>query len=197
MEYIYDIVLNFQNKYYEFYEWHHKDKLINVKKILVYKISNEDYLDLKYNEVIIDIKQFPKQAKMILVTNGEEVMGILLDQLGKVIKKSSILIDEAEEILEEIDIIKNIKINYLKNNYKNRINISRIEEEKKKFIENFLSTINIEKDEYLLKYIYYDIYQKEESNINVIYQSLKKLINTNINQIYKSIKKINLELNKN
>lgn len=197
MEYIYDIILNFQNKYYEFYEWNPKDKLINVKKILVYKISNEDYLDLKYNEVSIDIKKLPKSSKMMLVTNGEEVMGILLDQSGKVVKKSSLLIDETEEILEEIDIIKNIKINYLKNEYKIRININRIEEEKTNFLETFLSKISLEKDEYLLKYIYYDLYQQEETRVDIIYQNLKKLINTNVNQMYESVKKINLELNKN
>ena len=54
MDYIYDIVLNFQNKYYDFYEWKKTDKLINIKKILVYKVNNKDYLDLKYNDVIID-----------------------------------------------------------------------------------------------------------------------------------------------
>ena len=31
MEYIYDIVLNFNDCYYEFYEWNNKDKIINVK----------------------------------------------------------------------------------------------------------------------------------------------------------------------
>ena len=67
MDYIYDIILNFQNNYYEFYEWKKEDKIINIKKILVYKISNEDYLSLKYNDVIIDMKEFPKQVKMILV----------------------------------------------------------------------------------------------------------------------------------
>ena len=38
MEYIYDIVLNFNDCYYEFYEWNSKDKIINVKKIPVYRI---------------------------------------------------------------------------------------------------------------------------------------------------------------
>ena len=47
MDYIYDIVLNFQNNYYEFYEWKTTDKIINVKKILVYLVSNQDYLNLK------------------------------------------------------------------------------------------------------------------------------------------------------
>ena len=33
MNYIYDIVLNFNKDYYEFYEWKKSDKVINVKKI--------------------------------------------------------------------------------------------------------------------------------------------------------------------
>ena len=37
MEYIYDIVLNFNDCYYEFYEWNSKDKIINVKKIKAWK----------------------------------------------------------------------------------------------------------------------------------------------------------------
>ncbi len=32
MEYVYDIVLNFRDKYYDFYEWNKKDKIINIKK---------------------------------------------------------------------------------------------------------------------------------------------------------------------
>ena len=106
MDYIYDIVLNFQNNYYEFYEWKKTDKIINVKKILVYLVNNEDYLNLKYNEVILDRKIIPKQIKMFLVTNGIEVMGILLDNDGKIIKRSSLIYDEADEVLEEKETIK-------------------------------------------------------------------------------------------
>ena len=70
MDYIYDIVLNFQNNYYEFYEWKPTDKIINVKKILVYKVNNQNYLNLKYNDVILDNNILPKQTKMFLITNG-------------------------------------------------------------------------------------------------------------------------------
>ena len=63
MDYIYDIVLNFQNNYYDFYEWKSSDKVINVKKILVYKINNQDYLNLKYNDVILDTKLLPQKIK--------------------------------------------------------------------------------------------------------------------------------------
>ena len=41
MEYIYDIVLNFNDCYYEFYEWNNKDKIIvfSNQKVLA-KINN-------------------------------------------------------------------------------------------------------------------------------------------------------------
>ena len=196
MDYIYDIVLNFQNNYYDFYEWRSTDKIINIKKILIYKVNNKDYLDLKYNDVIIDKNKIPHQEKMILVTNGIEVMGLLLDNEGKVIKRSSLLIDESDEVLEEKETIKSLPLIYKKNNIKPHISNSRIYLEKKKFLKNYFSNIDKIKDEYLLKYIYYDIYNKEENDINKIYQNLQELISNDINKIYNSINKINLELKK-
>ena len=33
MDYIYDIVLNFNDDYYEFYEWKQEDKIINISEV--------------------------------------------------------------------------------------------------------------------------------------------------------------------
>jgi len=197
MDYIYDIVLNFQSNYYDFFEWKQNDKIINIKKIPVYSINNENYLNLKYNDVILDIKNIPKQIKMFLVTNGIEVMGILLDNKGRVIKRSSLIFDEADEVLEEKDSIKPLSIKYKKNIKKNYKLNSRIEIEKIKFLENYFNNLNKIEDEYLLKYIYYDIYNLEENNINKVYENLKELINEDLNTIYNSVKKINIELKNN
>ena len=66
MDYIYDIVLNFQNQYYDFFEWKNTDKVINIKKISVYLVNDEDYLNLKYNDVILDRENLTKQIKIFL-----------------------------------------------------------------------------------------------------------------------------------
>ena len=84
MEYIYDIVLNFKDRYYEFYEWKKKDKIINIKKIPIYKIKNKDYLNIKNNEVLINKKTLPKQNKMFLLASNKEIMGILLNNNGNI-----------------------------------------------------------------------------------------------------------------
>jgi len=196
MDYIYDIVLNFQNNYYDFFEWKPSDKVINVKKILVYKTTDEDYLNLKYNEVTIERKSLPKQIKMFLVTNGGEVMGLLLDNNGNIIKRSSLLFDEADEVLEEKETIKALPLKYIKNIPKSHLINSRLNIEKKKYLQKYFSKIDIKKDEYLLKYIYYEIHNKEENNINKVYINLKELINNDTDKIYESIKKVSIELKK-
>jgi len=123
-------------------------------------------------------------------------MGLLLDNEGKIIKRSSLLFDEADEILDDKDVIKSLKIEYKKNINKPHRSYSRLTTEKIKFLEKFFDNIDINKDEYLLKYIYYDIYNKEENNIDKVYLKLKELMKENIDKIYNSIKKVRIELKK-
>ena len=62
MKYIYDLELNFKNKYYDFYEWEKKDKITHIKKIPSYKVTDEDIYNLKYNYIKIN-KDFKKLHK--------------------------------------------------------------------------------------------------------------------------------------
>lgn len=193
MEYIYDIVLNFQDNYYDFYEWQKKDKIINIKKIPIYKINNKDYLNIKNNKVTIYKESLPKTNNMFLLTSGIEIIAILINNKGRILKKSSLIFEESDDILEDKDKIKVINIKY-KIDKKNPTNInSRIEQEKIKFINKFFKNIDKRKDEYLLKYLYYEIYNKEE-DIDIIYNKLLALSKNDINKIYNSIQTLNKEL---
>lgn len=189
MEFIYDILLNFQEEYCDFFEWQISDKIINLKKVPLYKISNKDYLNFKYHNVVLQENIFPKKYNIILVTNGLEVQGILLKN-NKIIKRSSLLLEEADDILEYLPNLKVTPIKYVKNisrpiNYQ-----GRLFQEKKSFVEQFFSKISLKKDEYLLKYLYFDIYNTEELDLDKIYQTLSELKKTNINKLYTSIKTI-------
>lgn len=190
MDYIYDIVLNFQDNYYEFYEWKATDKVVNFKKVCVYMVSNNDYFSLKYNDVVLDRKVFFKDNKTFLVTNGVEVMGILLDNDGRVIKRSSLLFDEADEVIDEKDSIKFISLKYKKNKKKEYNLCGRLKQEKINYIDNYFRNIDKKKDEYLLKYIYYDIFNEEENDIDKIYLKLVNLKENDIDLIYNSINAI-------
>ena len=196
MEYIYDIVLNFKDRYYEFYEWKKKDKIINIKKIPIYKIKNKDYLNIKNNEVLINKKTLPKQNKMFLLASNKEIMGVLLNNNGKVIKKSSLICEEADDIMEDISEIKTINILYEIKKVNKNPYLSRIDEDKIKYINNYFKKINIKKDEYLLKYLYYEVFSKTEDNVNIVHKELLKLLKTDINKLYNGIKRVNIELKK-
>ena len=51
MNYIYDIVLNFQKNYYNFFEWNRIDNIKNIYKIPLYHLKDEDLIKLN-NELV-------------------------------------------------------------------------------------------------------------------------------------------------
>lgn len=194
MDYVYDIVLNFQNEYYDFYEWKPTDKVINVKRVPIYKVSNNDYLNIKNNDITIDKSALPKISKMFLITSGLEVMGVLIDTNGKVVKKSSLIFEESDDILEDKDQIKFTNLKYHIDHINKNYFQSRINKEKSKYINAFLCALDKQKDEYFLKYLYYDIYNVDLDDIDEIYKNLLTLSKKDTSKMYESIKKVNLEL---
>ncbi len=196
MDYVYDIVLDFQDEYYDFYEWQARDKIINIKKIPIYKINSKDYLNIKYHDVTIDKKALPKQSKIYLFTNGVEIIGILLNNNGKVLKKSSLIFEESDDILSDKEHIKFINLKYKIDKKHKYLYTSRIVKERQKYINNYLKNIYNAKDKYYLKYLYYEIYKIDEDDMEKIYQVLIKLVKEDIIRIYNGIKNVNLELNK-
>ena len=46
MNYIYDIILNFQERIYDFYEWNKTDVITHIRKIPVFKISSKDLYNI-------------------------------------------------------------------------------------------------------------------------------------------------------
>lgn len=182
MKYIYDIVLNFNKDYYDFYEWNNDDRIINIKKIPLYRVSKNDYLSIKYNDIIIN--NF--SDRIFLITDTLGVMGVMLNKSGRVIKRSSLLIDEEDEILDESKKLKIFKLNIKRNIYKKREIIGRNTLEKRRVVNSFFRKVNKKDDIYLLKYIYYDLYQRDD-DINNIYDLL---VDTDINLLYDELKKV-------
>lgn len=190
MNYIYDIVLNFNREYYNFFEWNKRDNIVNVKKIPLFLIDNDTFKCLKYDNVVVgtDFINMIKDktytysrsrlGNAVLVSNGKEVIGVLFDDKGSLIKRSSLLLDEEEEVLNEL--IRNdvFKIDIVKSS-KNRISmISRNQREKMSFLTRY---INKENNIINLKYLYYDYFETECDDMDSIKKSLLKEIKCNWN----------------
>lgn len=187
MNYIYDILLNFQDNYYQFFEWNKTDKVKNISKIIVYHISDQDLIDLTYNQIIISdtflnqIKEDNKKYKkiMCLVSNTNQTIGLLFSSDGKLLKRSSLLFEEETEVnyfakelpLTTITYQKNIKVEPTLN--------LRIEIEKKDTLIQYLNQTN---DLLTLKYLYYEYFKEECIDDNNLKPSLLKIIETDWNK---------------
>ena len=200
MNYIYDIVLNFQDNYYQFFEWNRNDKIKNISRIAVYRVSNQDLIDLTYNQIIIDepflteLKEVNKKYKkiMCLISNENQTIGLLFDQNGTLLKRSSLLFEEETEVNIFSKNLPLTKINYQKNikvepNYNLRIEI-----EKK---DTLVQYIKQTKDILTLKYLYYEYFKEECDNYQQIKSSLLNIMeedwNKQKNNLYQIIHILN------
>ena len=198
MNYIYDIVLNFNKELYEFFEWKDDDNLINIRKIPLIKINDDDFVSLLYNKIKIEKlvldtlkKKFSLYSEEIngnvicIVTNGQRAMGVMFDQIGNLIGRSAMLLDEEEEVLEESENLEETKLLYEINKTQQvNIKLSRVEIEKKQYIENFLNAID---DIKILKYIYFDYFDREaekEDIKKILLMELEKKWDNNLNRLY-------------
>ena len=184
MTYIYDIALNFQDNYYQFFEWNKHDKIKNLSKLPIYHVTDEDILNFKNNKVKVDISTIQKfkeennkRGKIILlVSNSIITIGLLFDLEGNVLKKSSLIYEEEDEANDIAMHLPLTKITYQEIVPINEENKLRIEIEKK---ETLIHYIKENQDKILLKYLYYEYFHRENNNLEQIKEYLLNEIEKN------------------
>lgn len=184
MTYIYDIALNFQDNYYQFFEWNKHDKIKNLSKLPIYHVTDEDILNFKNNKVKVDIstiqkfkEENAKRGKIILlVSNSIITIGLLFDLEGNVLKKSSLIYEEEDEANDIAMHLPLTKITYQEIIPINEENKLRIEIEKK---ETLIHYIKENQDKILLKYLYYEYFHQENNNLEQIKEYLLNEIEKN------------------
>lgn len=204
MNYIYDIILNFNDYYFDFYDWNKTDKITEIRKIPIFKVNNKVFYDLKYNvfklsnQFINRIKnkceyylgRTVKVTTAFLLTDGVDVIAFLMD---KRIKYSSLQIDEELDILDELTIneidfeYKIISSNKI-NEFKTRTQIIN-EIDLKERLNNLFK----ENNESKIKYIYYECFNEKVNDIKLIKEKLMNFNNLNdisrkLNNIFNNTK---------
>ena len=139
MNYVYDVLLNFNKELYDFFDWNTSDIISHIRKILLFRVNNKVMDDLKNSHIIVSkdfltkisnrTEMFTSQnVKLInyacIFTNGLEAIALKFDKNGSVMHKSRLLLDEEAEILdsandfEEYDldyqVLNSIPLNYFK-----------------------------------------------------------------------------------
>ncbi len=194
MNYIYDILLNFQKEFYDFYEWNSDDEIMHIRKIPLFYVSDDVYYTLK-NSVVRFNKDFCDKihnrterfkkinvsllSYVFLVSNGKETLGLKLGKNGVVTHKSSLLLDENEEISEmALDLkLYNLEYSVVR---KNSISFhTRLERENILEISNKLRFLYNHKEDEKLKFLYLECFDEYEDDINKVFMKLEKEISNN------------------
>lgn len=204
MEYIYDIILNFHKHYYDFYEWNNTDKIVHIKKIPLTKIDSTSFNRIKNNHSYIDeyfintikdktICYNTKEKNFCLLCNGKQAIAIKLNQNGEITGKSSLLLDEEMEVVEQAYSLPITTINIIKEIKEKARKVGRTYQDKENKVKSILNKLDESKDKYILKYLYYECYliDKENNIKNELLNSIKdeeqliKIYNSliNLNQI--------------
>ena len=208
MNYIYDILLNFQKEYYEFYEWNKNDEIYHMRKIPIIKINDKQFEEIKNNKIKFStssLKYFSNKAEkfnknniikikyIAVFANNNETIAIKLNQNGYITHKSSLILEEQEEVLEILKFTNSITLNYqIIEKKKKEAFKTRFEIENEKFIIKEQNKIYKENNLNKLNYLYLECFNKTENNINIAYKKLKKEIyqaNSNFHKIYNILKK--------
>ncbi len=202
MNYIYDILLNFQKEFYDFYEWNPDDDIIHIRKIPLFYINDNDFYTIK-NSVVSFNKEFcdkihnrTERFKKInvallnyvfLISNGKETIALKLGKNGIVTHKSSLLLDENEEISEMAEDlkIKNMEYKVIKSN--DLSFNTRYEKENILDISNKLRFLYNHKEDDKLKFLYLECFGKKEDDVNKVFNKLQKEIIVNNKSTLKMI----------
>lgn len=184
MNYIYDIYLNFNKILYDFFDWNKDDKIIHIKKIPIFKISNNNLKkiishDIKINEALLNEISNKTESwnynleykTCAIFTDGDDIIAIQFDSLGKSERKSFLQMDEELEILNSIKRYKEVFISF-KILSKTIIQFkTRKQLSDEQFINSELKNIDNAK----LEFIYFECFNKKETNKNLIIKNIKKI----------------------
>jgi hypothetical protein len=202
MNYVYDILSNFNQELYDFYDWDKNDNFTHLRKVPSFRVSKEVLVDLMFKKVKIkgNLLKLIKDKTQVFTKEGVDVieycfivsdsvnaLGVILDEDGVVYKRSKFLVSEELEINKCLKTSKiyNVEYNLLssKTHYSN---MTRNEEKVTNLILSELELIMDSTDK--IDYLYYEWF-----NTNKGKNKYKKLVSS-IKSSYTSKHEYILEL---
>ncbi|MCI8569241.1 MAG: DUF3603 family protein [Bacilli bacterium] len=201
MNYIYDLVLNFSEneRILEFYEWMKEDVLSTVAKIPIIRINRFQMNDILNNKISITktfLKKYENKTLLddgsllkysFLVTDLSKVIALEFSSNGEVIRRSSLLLDEEEAVIEESLDYQEEELNYkIIRNYLKFDFLTRDERKIRSSLINELNYLYKNKKYDEINYLYEELFNKKIS-IHDKYKFLIDDISNNYSSKYNRI----------
>lgn len=199
MNYIYDILVNFCDKPYDFYDWNLDDTIEHIRKIPLFHVSSIVLKELKECRIVIREEMMEKLNNKTeifakkgielipyacLFSDGMEVLAIEFNHQGVSTFKSKLLLEEEEEVLEVVSRVPESEMSYTMIEkegievFKTRKEVEFLEEFEQELLR--LKKKNVQK----LQYLYYECFNKKEENVSKIIKEIKKSLKDHFNETY-------------
>ncbi len=204
MDYYYDVMLNFQERYCMFYEWDKEDDLEYAKKIPLIHVEQKTILNMLSKKIQIS-KSFLESIKdktklkgnhfleyTSIFSDGKNALAIEFDEEGYSINKSSLILDDelnVNEFMYNIS-LSNIEYKVIKDD--GLIKETRQEEKVKKVIKLEINNMFKDRNYSKLKYIYLEWFDELLEDTEKMYQKMLKKLDESLTEkeylIYELIK---------
>ena len=194
MNYIYDILVNFNENLYDFYEWNTSDNIVHIRKMPLFKVKSEELLDIKNNSFALNNEMLEKIINKTeifsnkgnnyikyscLFSDGMSAIGIMFNNKGESILKTRMLIDEEIEVIEVCERLLLSKIPYTILNMQEKDEFkTRKDKEIEIYLNNKLNELN-KKNRDKLKYLYYECFNKKIDDEDKMIKEIKKELQNN------------------
>lgn len=185
MNYIYDIILNFQEVIYDFYEWNQTDSISHIRKIPVFKVNSRDLYTIWNYDVIFDTSFLEKIKNKTEIFAGKSIKNLeyaflLCDGINVLATKvdknhnlfSKLLLEEEMEVTESISRVKEMDISYHIKQPKKEVSfLTREEVERENYVKNELKLLEKRGETEKLEYLYFECFGEKDFNMKKLYQS--------------------------
>ena len=203
MNFYYDIVVNFQENNYMFYEWAESDVLEYIKRVPIFQVTTKVLRDLINNNIEVDKefldsiynktklkKGFLEYVSLFVSKNGAIVLEFASD--GKVIARSGLQINDECNVMEVIYTLPIFRLEY---KVLNRLELNkdlRLESTVKDFINLEINTLYKNKEWEKIVFLYNEWFLKSNPNVGEMVQEMQNRLKGEITdrefRIYNLIK---------
>lgn len=199
MNYIYDILVNFQPYLYSFYDWNKEDELSHIRKVPLFRVTPETLLEMKEKQFQLPLSLqkiiyqkteifTSKNAKKIdyacIFSSNLEAYIFTFDQNGMVKGKSCLLLDEEEEVIEIVEHLDILEESFTFFNQKKYDTFkTRQECELEGYLKSQLKKLEVEKSLEKLKYLYYECFGEKKDRKGEMLQTLYTTLEVDFDSI--------------
>ena len=194
MNYIYDVLANFNSCFYDFFDWNVNDNIIHIKKLPILKVSYDFLSKIKYYDVVVSKELLDKvyhktdffklnknkYSYVCAFCDGNEAIILNFDSSGSIIGRSSFLIDEENEVLNLSECLSIIDYELISvKECKYSIFKTRKEIEDNSYFLNEIKKMSTDK----LKYLYFECFNEFENDVEVVFNKIVYELDNSFNSI--------------